>query len=647
MTDDTRKSGDKKMPAAVLPERFLASLLALTVLGAVVALGAVFRLADLGNRPMHCDEANHADKFRLLLEDDHYVYDPNEYHGPSLNYLTLGIAWLTGKEKLTEITETDLRLLPALFGIALIGLVWFLREELGTAAILWAAVLTALSPAMVFYSRYYIQEMLLVTFTFGAIIAGLGLKGLKGGLKGVRTVFCGVPRRKRKRGRKRRKRGLTPFLRNRRLKGGLKGGLKGVRTLFCGAPRMRQIFWLVMLGVCLGMMHASKETCVIAIFCLARAAMVYGRRKRGRKRGQTPFSPPFSPFSLFLWKRWKRGLTPFIAPFIVVFVAGGVSMLFFSSFFANPAGIVDSVTTYFVYLGRSSGEGSVGRHVYPWHYYLSHLFWFDRGEGPVWTELSIAVLALVGLVAGLLGRGLDKEDHVPMVRMLSSYTVLMMLIYCAIPYKTPWCALGFLHGMILLAGVGAAVLIRVAPRHVAKTLVVVLLVAMVGHLAWQAHRASFVEFEDTSNPYVYSHTTNDVPELCERVEEIARLHGDGHDMHIQVLTPDADHWPLPWYLRRFTRVGWWSKTPEGPTAPLIIMQPAMLELFLEYNYSQPPGQQYTYVPFPREKNEPPWQLRPNVPLQMYMRLKLRDRYLADREAQRLTGHSMSQPPEAQ
>ena len=38
----------------------------------------------------------------------------------------------------------------------------------------------------------------------------------------------------------------------------------------------------------------------------------------------------------------------------------------------------------------------------------------------------------------------------------------MLVVYSAIPYKTPWCLLGFLHGMILLAGVGAVVLVRSA-----------------------------------------------------------------------------------------------------------------------------------------------------------------------------------------
>ena len=45
-------------------------------------------------------------------------------------------------------------------------------DGLGRNATLWAALFTAVSPAVVFYSRYYIHEILLVFFTFLALAAG-------------------------------------------------------------------------------------------------------------------------------------------------------------------------------------------------------------------------------------------------------------------------------------------------------------------------------------------------------------------------------------------------------------------------------------------------------------------------------------------
>ena len=116
---------------------------------AIFAAAMAFRIPDLANRPMHADEAVLADKFGGLLETGSFRYDPQDYHGPAL-------AWLT--------------LPPALCGVLLVMMPLLLWEGLGR----WGAVagLTAISPAMVYYSRYYIPEMLLTTLTCGVIVCG-------------------------------------------------------------------------------------------------------------------------------------------------------------------------------------------------------------------------------------------------------------------------------------------------------------------------------------------------------------------------------------------------------------------------------------------------------------------------------------------
>ena len=54
-------------------------------------------------RPMHTDEAVHADKFRkAFLEHGGYKYDPHEYHGPTLNYFTLIPARLSSAHSYTR-----------------------------------------------------------------------------------------------------------------------------------------------------------------------------------------------------------------------------------------------------------------------------------------------------------------------------------------------------------------------------------------------------------------------------------------------------------------------------------------------------------------------------------------------------------------
>ena len=69
----------------------------------VTLAAAAIRLPRLAQRPMHTDEAIHADKFRILLEEGEYVYNPDEYHGPTLNYFTLIPAKLCGQKTYQQI----------------------------------------------------------------------------------------------------------------------------------------------------------------------------------------------------------------------------------------------------------------------------------------------------------------------------------------------------------------------------------------------------------------------------------------------------------------------------------------------------------------------------------------------------------------
>ncbi|MHC4300786.1 MAG: flippase activity-associated protein Agl23, partial [Planctomycetota bacterium] len=435
----------------------------------IVALA--LRLPRLHQRPMHGDEAVHADKFRMLLEQSHYEYDPNDYHGPTLNYLTLIPAWISDAENLTQITELTVRIVPVFFGVCLILLLLPMARSMGTAAVFCAGLLTAISPAMVYYSRYYIQEMLLVCFTFGAIVSGYRYS------------------------------------------------------------RSRKIGWAIAAGVSLGLMHATKETCVIAYAAMLLALLIefcIQRRKGSIANARDVIG-------------W---------PHIIAGLAAGLvgSALFFSSFLSHPTGIVDSIRTYTTYLDRA---GSTPLHIHPWHYYLRMLLYFKYADGPVWTEALIVLLAVVGAASTLTRRNLSGASP-GLVRFIAFYTLTMTFVYSAIPYKTPWCFLGFLHGMILLAGVGAVVLVRLAPKGLPRLFPVLLLLAASAHLAWQAYQGSYTYDADSRNPYVYAHPTREVFAVVEKIEEYASVHEDGRHMPIEIICTEGDYWPLPWYLRDFT-----------------------------------------------------------------------------------------------
>ena len=144
---------------------------AAALVAVALAAGLALRLARLDVRPMHHDEANQAVKFGALVERSQYRYDTHDHHGPTLYYLTLPAAWLRGQATLASLDERTLRAVPAVFGAATILLLPLLTSGIGRTAVASAAVLMALSPAMVFYSRMYIQESMFACFALAFTIA--------------------------------------------------------------------------------------------------------------------------------------------------------------------------------------------------------------------------------------------------------------------------------------------------------------------------------------------------------------------------------------------------------------------------------------------------------------------------------------------
>ena len=134
---------------------------------AILLVAFALRVYALEMKPLHHDEGVNGFFLTNLLKQGRYVYDPENYHGPTLYYLTLPFVALAGLHTFV------VRLVTALFGIGVVWLVLCLRRRVGTVAALAAALLVAVSPACVFYSRYFIHEMPFVFFTLGLVVAAL------------------------------------------------------------------------------------------------------------------------------------------------------------------------------------------------------------------------------------------------------------------------------------------------------------------------------------------------------------------------------------------------------------------------------------------------------------------------------------------
>jgi uncharacterized protein (TIGR03663 family) len=518
---------------------------------AAFAAALFVRLADLGRRPMHHDEANQAIKFGTLLERGEYRYDKADHHGPTLYYLTLPAARLRAQGTLADLDETTLRAVPAVFGAAVLLVLLLFGPGLGPGARTAAALLAALSPALVYYSRFYIQESLFLFFTAGFLAS------------------------------------VWRYLR---------------RT---------SAGWAFLAGLFAGLMLATKETAVVVF---ASAALAFGLTLVAQRIGRRPGEAPF------------LSRIAFAHVVLAALAAAAVSALFFSSFLRDPQGIVDAIAAFKPYFAKGTSSGP---HTHPFFYYLG-LLAYSKSGGLVWSEGLILLLGLAGSGIALfrprkvapfaeLGRAADYSLGV----FLASYTILATLAFSLLPYKTPWNVLPFHFGWVLLAGIGAASIVRAMPFAWLKALLLVLLAAGLGQLGLQTYRANFRYEADPRNPYVYAQTSSDFLKLVRRVDEMRKVHPDGKRMLIKVIAGPSELWPLPWSLRGYPRVGYWTDAAAAGdlsgAALLIVSQdqaPAVERALGDAAVAEHYG------------------LRPNVLLTLFVPRGLWTRYLDSRGASR-------------
>ncbi|MCC6234376.1 MAG: TIGR03663 family protein [Verrucomicrobiales bacterium] len=478
----------------------------------VITAALFLRCGDLAGRPLHNDEAINAFKVRKLWATGEFRYDPHEYHGPVLYYLTLPVAAVAkGVGGAVELDERTMRSVPLVVGIALILLLALAADGLGWGVVAVGGLFTAVSPVMVYYSRYYIHELPLVFFTAWTL--------------------------------------LSAWRYSRRPGPG----------------------WAAAVGAGVALMYATKETFVFALasavgawgvaqwISLRELALTAGRSANLPSRGGG--AAAWTAGLVHPWWEavrrhgWSAGLAG-----AVVFV------LLFTSFFTNAAGPLDALRTYWIWGERAGGASP---HIHPWAFYFQRLAWFRWRSGPLWTEAAVLGWALIG-VWGVAGRGWLGGKARFLGLFVAVYSVLLAAVYALIPYKTPWCALGFYHGLLVLAGYGVGFLWHRFRATLARALLGCAVLVSAGHLAVQSTRATGEYAADFRNPWVYGHTSADIWNLLEQLEAVAAVHPEGRRMAVQIMAPESGYWPLPWYLRTWERVGWWDKVPEEPLAPLVV-----------------------------------------------------------------------------
>ncbi len=152
----------------------------------IVLVGAVLRFWGLGDKPLHHDESLHA-YFSLQLMHNNmenwlacinapanvcYRYDPLT-HGPfqfHIIALVYKISQLLGVYD-HGVNTVTVRIAAATLGSVIVGLPYLLRDYIGKIGAWLACFLLAISPSMVYYSRFAREDIYMACFTLLLVVA--------------------------------------------------------------------------------------------------------------------------------------------------------------------------------------------------------------------------------------------------------------------------------------------------------------------------------------------------------------------------------------------------------------------------------------------------------------------------------------------
>jgi uncharacterized protein (TIGR03663 family) len=429
----------------------------------IAILGLLFRLPQLGARPMHTDEAVNAYIVGQLLAGETFAYDPQDRHGPALAALALPLVRMQGAKRFADLTESELRLTTVLAGTVTILLFGAAVEMFGFLPCLIAALLFACAPLPVYYDRYFIHESLFSAATFGLILSGWR------------------------------------------------------------ACRKPSIVQAALAATCAALMLASKETAVLHYFALAAAALVFWL---WNLRGKSPVG---------LWQ--PKAMLAAVAVFLLV------SVTYFTWFGSNWKALAALLHAAPNFMARAGGEGH------------QKTFWyFARLLTGSWSGGLIFVLASIGFLLAA------KKRNPSPYGFLAWYAVFLAGLYSLIPYKTPWLALNLWLPIALFAGLAFESLWSLPAKHPALRIAlpafcVLLAIVAAALIAHDSRQRVFAHPADETNPFAYAHTSEDLLGLPVELAELAHQQALASP-RIAVIA--SDPWPLPWYLRHFSNVGFWQ-----------------------------------------------------------------------------------------
>lgn len=563
----------------------------------VTAIATFLRFFWLELKPLHHDEGVNGYFLTTLFREGIYKYDPANYHGPDLYYIALFFTKIFGLNTLS------IRWSVAIFGVLIVILAFFLKNYIGKTGSIFAALFLALSPGMVFISRYFIHEIIFVFFSLAIVVAIVFfIEKRKAGMFAIAwtsllLMIC-----------------FVPSALNLATAAGTKVALTAnpetniliFRIVFLLVEAVLVFFvmrmllawedgrpiYLILASASAVLLFATKETAFITLgtMLIACGCVWLWRKIYGAAFGEIKENN-LEPTAL-TWKNFRAALGDNINLILVVaavsFTFIYVGILFFSSFFTYAEGVQKAFEAYAIWTKTGTKD------------HTQNSFWAYAKWG-MKVESPIMILSALGCLIALF-----KARHRFAV-FAAFWAFGMFAAYTIIPYKTPWLALSFLLPMCIIAGYGIGEMFR--DKQIAvKILGGILAVCATGVLSYQTYQANFVRYDDEEMPYVYAHTKREFLDLIKQIEYYAEKSGKGKESTVEIVSPD--YWAMPWYLNDYPKANFHGRFVDAVTAEMIVAKKGEQDAKVITDYSA----HYKYVGA--------YPLRPGVDLMLLVRKDL-------------------------
>lgn len=592
----------------------------------VIGLGAALRFWNLGDKPLHHDESLHA-YFSLMLlhfnieqwggclngtlspycyKYDPLLHGPFQFHAIAFVYLISQLLHVADN----GVNTTTVRIAAATLGTVIVGLPYLVRDRLGNLGAWLACFLLAVSPSMVYFSRFAREDIYMACWTLLLVVAvarylstrkaswliwAAAAFALSYATKeatflsiAVFGSFMG---------------GLIAWELGRRWRlprdqqQEAEGDAVDRRDAIDvdnrrGAIRALILYVLVMIPLALILFGVLKELSiytnppytkisdqvvaqiknvtlvVVPLLGIVLGALVvyklWGEMREGEDIVMTPerrglarrIDPQRQPLLDTIFS------TPWTYWFFAVVVAWAIFLVLFTALFTNiRGGIADGIWQGLYYWIQQQGQD---RGAQPWYYYFMLI--------PLYEQIGV-VFGIVGVVRALL-----RPTRFRLF--LVYWCVGNFFIYTWAAEKMPWLMIHIMMPMLLLAALGLEPVVRRlavwggamlrrreeipasaqpvirAGRHIpvgalASLVVAICLLVLTLQNMFQVN---YVHAADGPHEMmIYVQTTTDVNIVMSKINTLdQRMDGGRHTLAIGV-TNDGT-WPMIWYLRDYTNV---------------------------------------------------------------------------------------------